>query len=198
MKRIGLYGVLIIALLSLASVLVLAQDAPFDYNRDRVQYEGQAATPEPTVFVLPEDMETVLIPCGEDVTGPCDQIATSVEDVVGVWAQYLISPANTAPDSRVYIRFNVDGTFVIADSIENTAQPFEGLPSGTYQFEDAQLIFDPILSAPAPCNGAGIFQARVLKYGDEPVALRYVPISDACTFRLVDLSQAAVWVAPGE
>ena len=141
-------------------------------------------------------METALIPCGEDVTGPCDLIATSMEDVVGVWAQYLINPGNPAPDSRVYIRFNADGTFVIADSIENTAQPFEGLPSGTYQFEDAQLIFDPILSAPAPCNGAGIFQARVLKYGDEPVALRYVPISDACTFRLVDLSQAAVWVAP--
>jgi hypothetical protein len=180
MKQYRLHAVILIVLLCLTTGLVFAQDA----------------TPEPAfATTLPPDMETALVPCGEGVTGPCDLIATSAEDVVGVWAQYLISPANTTPDSRVYIRFNANGTFVIADSIENTAQPFEGLPSGTYQFEDAQLIFDPILSAPEPCNGAGIFQARVLKYGDEPVALRYVPISDACTFRLVDLSQAAVWVA---
>jgi hypothetical protein len=79
---------------------------------------------------LPTDMETALIPCGEDVTGTCDQIATSVEDFVGIWTQYLISPADTAPDSRIYIRFN-------ADSIENTGQPLEALPSGTYQYEGA-------------------------------------------------------------
>jgi hypothetical protein len=171
-----------IALLSLVSVVVMAQDD----------------APDAIVTELPADMETALIPCGEGVTGPCDLIATSVEDVVGVWAQYLINPGNTAPDSRVYIRFNADGTFVIADSIENTAQPFEGLPLGTYRFEDAQLIFDPIRSAPEPCNGAGIFQARILKYGDMPVALRYVAISDACPFRLQDFVQAAIWVAPGE
>jgi hypothetical protein len=181
MKRMHLYGILIIVVLSLTSVLVLlAQDTP----------------PEPTVFVLPEDMETVLVPCGEDVTGPCDLIATSVEDVVGVWAQYMIFPGNSNPGSLVYLRFNTDGTFVAADSIEHTAQPTEPYPSGTYRFEDGYLIFDAIPTLPAPCNGAGIFQARVLKYGAEPVALRYVPISDACTPRLQDLIQAAVWVAP--
>jgi hypothetical protein len=180
MKLYRLRAVMIIVLLCLSAGLVFAQDA----------------MPEPVATTsLPPDMETALVPCGDGVTGPCDLIATSVEDVVGVWAQYLINPANTTPDSRVYIRFNADGTFVIADSIENTTQPFEGLPSGTYRFEEAQLIFEPILTAPEPCNGAGIFQARILKYGDAAVALRYVPISDACTFRLQDLSQAAVWVS---
>jgi hypothetical protein len=178
-KQIRLYGVLMIALLGFVSVVVMAQDD----------------APDAFVTELPADMETALVPCGDGVTGPCDMIATSAEDVVGVWAQYLIFPPGNTRGSIAYIRFNADGTFVVADSIENTAQPFEGMPSGTYRFEDAQLIFDPILSAPEPCNGAGIFQARVLKYGDVPVALRYVPISDACTFRLQDLSQAAVWVA---
>src|SRR5664279_1776713 len=145
MKLYRLQIVMMIVLLCLASGLVVAQDA----------------TMEPTpVTALAPDLETALVPCGDSVTGPCDLIATSMEDVVGVWAEYLINPANTTPDSRVYIRFNADGTFVIADSIENTAQPFAGLPSGTYRFEGTELIFDPILSAPAPCNGAGIFQAR--------------------------------------
>jgi hypothetical protein len=181
MKRIHLYGLLIIVILSLASVLVLAQDA----------------TEEPAA-ALPSDMETALVPCGEGVTGPCDLIATSVEDVAGVWAQYLLFPPDNIRGSKAYIRFNTDGTIVMSDSIEGTAEVSADFPSTTYRFEGTTLIFDPILTAPPPCNGAGVFQVRILKYGDVPVALRYVPISDECTARLQDLSQAAVWVAPGE
>jgi hypothetical protein len=182
MKKYRLQAVMLIVLLCITAGLVVAQDA----------------TVEPTTATsLPPDMETALVPCGDGVTGACDLIATSMEDVVGVWAQYLLFPPDNTRGSKAYIRFNADGTLVMADSIENTAQPMEGFPSTTYRFEGTRLIFDPILSAPEPCNGAGIFQVRVLKYGDEPVALRYVPISDACTFRLVDLSQAAVWVASG-
>src|SRR3954470_1033975 len=105
MKLFRLSTILIIVLLCLGAGLVLAQDA----------------TVEPTpVATLAPDLETALVPCGDGVTGACDQIASSMKDVVGVWAQYLINPANTSPDSRVYIRFNADGTFVIADTIDNT------------------------------------------------------------------------------
>jgi hypothetical protein len=180
-KMFRLSTILMIVLLCLAAGLVLAQDA----------------TPQPaTPAALPPDMESALVPCGDGVTGPCDMIATSKKDVIGVWAQYLLMPPDNTRGSKAYIRFNADGTFVIADTIENTAQPLDGFPSGTYQFDGAKLIFDPILTAPAPCNGAGVFQARVLKYGNVPVALRYVSISDDCPFRSQDLSQAAVWVAP--
>jgi hypothetical protein len=60
MKQIRLYGVLIIVLLSLVSMLVMAQDAT----------------------TLPANMEDALVPCGEGVAGPCDQIATAPEDIV--------------------------------------------------------------------------------------------------------------------
>lgn len=179
MKFNRLFTLMIIVLVSLTSVLVFAQDAAV----------------EPTVTELVPDMEFALVPCGEGVTGPCDMIATSAEDIVGVWAQYLIFPPDNTRGSRAYIRYNADGTVVMADSIENTAQPMEGFPSTTFRFDGTHLIFDAIPSTPTPCNGEDIFQVRVLKYGDVPVALRYVPISDACTFRLQDLSQAAVWVA---
>jgi hypothetical protein len=147
-------------------------------------------------ITLPKDMEVALVPCGAGVTGPCDLIATKVEDVVGVWKQYLGGPPANAPGGMTYIRFNADGTFNLADTVEHSAKPMDLYPSGTYKFEGGLLVFDAITTAPPPCNGPGVFQARVLKYGDKPVALRYVAISDTCGPRLQDLSQAAVWVAP--
>jgi hypothetical protein len=202
MKKYGLHVLTMAIVLCLVSGLVFAQEAPlpppaaatFDYNRDRLQYEGQAVTPEPTAApALPQAMESALVPCADSATGPCDLIATKPEDIVGVWKQYLGGPRFNAPNGMAYIRFNVDGTYVIADSVENTAQPYDSYPSGTYQFDDAQLIVDPVVGS--PCAGPGIFQLRVLKYGADPVALRYVTISDPCTGRAQDLSQALVWVS---
>jgi hypothetical protein len=129
------------------------------------------------------------------VAGPCDQIATAPEDIVGVWKQYLGNPMLNAPGGTAYIRYNVDGTYNIADTIENTVGPFENYPAGTYTFDGTQFTISAIPGAPAPCDGPGIFQLRVLKYADKPVALRYIPISDTCAPRLQDLSQALVWVA---
>ena len=145
---------------------------------------------------LPPSMANPLVPCATGVTGPCDLIATKAEDIVGVWKQYLGGPRFNAPGGMAYIRYNVDGTYNIGDSIENTAKPSKGYPTGTYKFDDSQLIIGPSLGAPAPCNVPPRYQTRVLKYGDKPVALRYVPISEACASRLQDLSQALVWVAP--
>jgi hypothetical protein len=141
-------------------------------------------------------MENALVPCEAGVEKPCDLIATKAEDIAGVWKQYLGGPRFNAPEGMAYIRYNADGTYVIADSEENTAKPYESYPSGAYHFDGAQFIIDPVKGS--PCAGPGIFQLRVLKYGDDPVALRYVLISDPCTGRLQDLSQALVWVAPSQ
>src|SRR4030095_14581078 len=107
-------------------------------------------------------MDYALVPCGDGVTGPCDLIATKAEDIVGVWKQYLGGPRFNAPDGMAYIRYNTDGTYVIADSIENTAKPYGDYPSGTYQFDGAKFIIDPVVGS--PCAGPGNFQLRVLKY----------------------------------
>jgi hypothetical protein len=180
MKLLRLHTIMLIVLVCLAAGLVLGQDA----------------TVEPTAeATLPPDMETALVPCGEGVTGPCDLIATKAEDIIGVWKQYLGGPRFNAPNGMAYIRYNADGTYVIADSIENTAQPTPPYPSGTFSFEDAQLIIGPAVDAPPLCAKPPRYQARVLKFGDQPVALRYVPIDETCPARLQDLSQALVWVS---
>jgi hypothetical protein len=177
MKFHRFYTGVMIVLLCLTAGLVLAQDA---------------------APALPSDMELALVPCGDDVTGPCDLIATSAEDIVGVWKQYLGGPRFNAPDGMAYMRYNADGTWVIADSIENTAQPQEGYPTGTFSFDGAQFIIGPAVDAPPPCDIPPHYQLRVLKYGDEPVALHYISIDDTCPNRLQDLLQAGIRVTPDE
>jgi hypothetical protein len=179
MKRHSLHVLAMAILLCFASGLVFAQDA----------------TVEPTAPALPASMDTALVPCAADATGPCDLIATKAEDIVGVWKQYLGGPRFNAPGGMAYIRYNADGTYVIADSIANTAQPTAPYPSGTFSFEGAQFIIGPAVGAPPPCNIAPHYQLRVLKVGDQPVALRYVPISEGCPSRIQDLSQALIWVS---
>ena len=66
MKIFRLDTLLMIVLLCLATGLVFAQEA----------------TPEPTSeATLPLNMETALVPCTAESTGPCDLIATSAEDI---------------------------------------------------------------------------------------------------------------------
>jgi hypothetical protein len=183
MKLYRLPALMMIVLLCLAFGVVLAQEA----------------TEEPTAAAtLPPAMDNALVPCNADAPAPCDLIATQAEDIVGVWKQFLGGPPFNAPGEMAYIRYNSDGTYHIADTIENTAQPFQMYPTGTFQFDGDLFIIDPVVGSPPPCDGVGIFQLRVLKYGDQPVALRYVPISDTCPGRSIDLSQALIWVAPGE
>jgi len=183
MKKYRLHALGIVLLLCLASGLVFAQDV----------------TPESTAAAaLSPDMATALVPCAAGVTGPCDQIATRPEDIVGVWKQYLLDPFFNAPGGMAYIRYNADGTYYLADTVENTTKPFQNYPSGTYRFEGANFIISVAPGVPAPCDVPPVYQLRVLKYGDQPVALRYVPIRDACIPRLADLSQALIWVASGQ
>jgi len=183
MKQIRLYGVLIIVLLSLTSVLVMAQDA----------------TEEPAVATLPEAMETALVPCGEGVTGPCDMIAISLSDIAGIWKQYLLDANWDAPNHMAFQQMFSDGSYNIADTIEHTAQPFENYPTGTagmLHFEGDTLIMEADPSAPAPFNNPAVFQVRVLKYGDQPVALHFFTISDTNFIRQLDLTQVMIWVGP--
>jgi hypothetical protein len=185
MNRIRLFGVTIVVLLCLASVLVFAQDAP----------EPVADMP------LNPSMETSLVPCEDGVVKPCDLIATKAEDIAGVWKQYLQGPFFNAPGEVAYIRFNADGTLNLADSIENTVKPFKNYPTGTFKFEGQKWSTPTVLNdgVLAPCTlDTDAYQARVLMYGDQPVALRFVFISDGCVGRIFDYTQPLVWVAPSQ
>src|SRR5215207_1009882 len=135
MKMHRLYVVMSLALLGLASGLVFAQDATLE--------------PAPTL-ALPPEMENELVPCTAETVGPCDLIATTAEDIVGVWKQYLIGPVFNAPGGMAYIRFNADGTFNLADSIENSANPETSYASGTFSFEGQVVTYGAVVGAPAP------------------------------------------------
>lgn len=150
----------------------------------------------PTAVPLLPSMLNSLVPCADGVTGPCDLVATKLDDVVGIWKQYLVDVYFNAPGGIAFTRYNADGTYNIADSIEDTAQPFKDWPTGRFSFDGTQMTLGVMAGSPAPCDGAGVYQIRVLKFGNKPVALRYIAISDTCTPRLQDLIQASVWVAP--
>lgn len=179
---------LIAFLLCIATGLVFAQDATQE--------------PEPLQAVnmpLPSPMETALVPCGAGVTGPCEMIATSLTDIAGIWKQYLLDANWDAPNGMAFQQMFPDGSYNIADTLEHTAQPFENYPTGTsgmLHFEGDTLIMEADPHAPAPFNNPAVFQVRVLKYGNQPVALHFFTISDTNFIRQLDLTQVMIWVAP--
>lgn len=207
MKKSSLSAVLLIISLGLSSGLVLAQDAPpepsagidFDYNRDRLQYEGQSVISELSVAAaLPLVSIEPLMPCPTDATSTtiCDVIATRAEDIEGVWSVYF----NAGP---AFIRYNPDGTWVIGDTIESTAAvAVQGYPSGTYSFDDNGLFtsFDPNTPGelmPEECRGAH-YQLRVIKVGGQPVALNHAVRDDCFAPRRTDWAYTMLWAGSSE
>jgi hypothetical protein len=186
MKRLRLFGLTIMVLLCLTFVAVFAQDA----------------TPKPVADMpLNPNMETSLVPCEAGVTKPCDMIATKAEEIAGVWKQYLQGPFFNAPGEVAYIRFYADGTFHVADTIENSTKPFKNYPTGTFKFDGQNWSTPTVLNdgVLAPCTLAtDAYQARIMMYGDKPVGLRFVFISDGCLGRIFDYTQPLVWVAPAQ
>ncbi len=169
MKQIRLYGVLIIVLLSLTSVVIRAQDV--------------SSTEEPVSDFAPP--ATVLMPCPAQVTAVtvCDMIATQPEDIVGVWSLYFQS-------QPAFIRFNMDGTWVLGNSVESTSDLNSASASGPYSLDDAGVfttVFTgaPLDVVPQECQ-AGRYMLRVIKVGGQPVALNHMVIGDCFVNRETD------------
>ncbi len=156
----------------------------------------QAATMAAT---LPPAMAKSLVPCTGAVS-PCDMVAAKAEDIAGVWKQFLQGPFFNAPGEVSYIRYNLDGTFYAADTIENTVKAFKNYPAGTFKFVGQLLTTPKVVNDNVPseeCSRAtDLYQVRVLKYGDKPVALRFIPVHDDCIGRMQDYVQPLIWVAP--
>jgi len=178
MKLFRLSTMLMIVLLCLTSGLVLAQDAP-DFT-----------SPDP--FFDPPTVALHACSVDDAELQACDMIATQPEDIVGVWTVYF----NAAP---AFIRYTADGTWVIADTAENTAAPVEGFPSGTYSF-DADGVFTsldpntPVDIMPEECR-AGNYVLHIIKVGEQPVALNHVVLEDCFAPRRTDWAYAMLWVS---
>jgi hypothetical protein len=146
--------------------------------------QGAVPTPRPA-----------LVPCDEMPEGPCVLIATSADDIVGVWKQHLGNPMLQAPDGVGYIRYRPDGTFSIAPTVEATAEPFGMYPRGRFTFDGEVMTVEVIGDAvPAECRHATA-QVQVIRLGAVPVALFQLPIEDDCPGRLADLRVPVIRVA---
>lgn len=199
MKKYHLHVVTMSILLFLVSGLVIAQDGPvepvaaltYEYNRDRLQYEGQVATPEPVSDFAPPT--EVLMPCPTDITAAtvCDVIAMQPEDIVGVWSLYFQS-------QPAFIRFNLDGTWVLGNSLESTSDLNSAYASGPYSFDDEGIFTSvalgiPLDLVPQECQ-AGRYILRVVNVGGEPVALNHMVIEDCFVNRETDWRYTMLWV----
>lgn len=147
------------------------------------------------LYAAAESPRSPLVPC-EGATGPCVVLAMQPEDIVGIWKQYLGNPMFGAPDGMGFIRYNLDGTFVLADTPENTAAPYQNYPRGSYTLEDGVLTLMVEGEMIPPECRTGRHELRVYRYGEQPVALHHTLLEDDCVIRLQDLSQPHVWVAP--
>ena len=137
-----------------------------------------------------------LVACetGKDVA--CVVLATRPADIAGVWKQYLGNPALGAPGGMAYIRYNADGSYVIADTPENTRAPFKNWPRGTVSFDGARMTVTVAGDQIAPECRTGDLEARVIRLGDRPVGLSYKPIDDKCAGRQADLGLVLPYVGP--
>jgi len=178
MKLFRLHMILMIVLLTFTSGLVLAQDTP--------------ATQEPVSDFAPPT--EALMPCATEVTAAtvCDVIATHSEDIVGVWTLYFQS-------QPAFIRFNLDGTWVLGNSLESTSDLASAYASGPYSFDDEGVFTSvftgaPLDVVPQECQ-AGRYILRVIKVGGQSVALNHVAIEDCFVNRRTDWAYTMQWVS---
>jgi hypothetical protein len=172
MKNVAKFFCVVAVWLCLVSMQVFAQEPAF---------------PPPT---------SALVPCEAEMTEPipCDIIVTQAEDILGVWAVYF-------GGEPAYIRFNADGTFQTAADPNNIDGAPEDYPSADYTIDETGIFTTShsiVLEIPGyegreDCI-AGRYLARVIKMGDQPVALNLSVLGDCFDPRRTDYAYALVWV----
>jgi hypothetical protein len=167
-----------------------------DFGEPMLYYtDAEVAELDPDVNPLAQS----LVPCPDNTNSgmdayPCDVIATSAEDVIGIWKQYLGNPNLAAPMGMGYIRYLEDGSYFIADTAENSAEIYENYPYGRIDFNEATVTITVDSQVPPGCE-TGDYTMRVIRMGDQPVALTYTIVDDECLPRRGDLGEALIWIA---
>ena len=184
-----------------ALTLLLVEDPcrwrPFDFSYPMLYYDiAENGLPEAGAY---QERIRALVPCPEDAgehAYPCDVVAASPEDVAGVWRQYMGNPAFGAPNGMGFSRFNPDGSFQLGVTAEDTSAAETALPTGSISFEGTELTLLVDGDAPPECKSAS-YRFRVIRVGDQPVALHPEPIRDECVRRRDgDMAEAQIWVVP--
>jgi len=167
-----------------------------DTSRPMLYYTG-AEVQEPSARA--NIRAQALVPCPEEAGEhpyPCDVVATSPEGVAGIWRQYMGNPAFGAPNGMGFTRFNPDGSFQLGVTAEDTSAADTALPTGSISFDGTELTLMVDGDAPPECKSAS-YRFRVIRVGDQPVALVPEPISDECVRRRDgDMAEAQIWVEP--
>jgi hypothetical protein len=141
----------------------------------------------------PAGPRPALIPCEATTTGPCMHVATSIDDIVGVWKQFFGNPMIQAPGGVAFVRYRPDGTSSLADSVENTAEPYGMYPRARVSFDGEVMTMEVEGDQVPPECRRATFQVQVIRHGATPVALFYQPIEDQCMGRMADLRTPLVW-----
>jgi len=108
---------------------------------------------------------------------PTPVLVTSAEQIAGTWV-------GTAAD-KMYQRFNLDGTWHVAVSLENlNDKPDAEL---TFRFEGTQLLVTEISATGLPSCAAknAIYQVQLLSNGN----IKFVRVQDACAPRARSTAQ---------
>ena len=104
---------------------------------------------------------------------------------------------NAAP---AFIRYNVDGTWLIADTVEHTnAVSVEGYPYGTFSFDEEGVFISvdpntPVEIMPDECR-EGRYLLRVIKVGGQPAALNKAVLDDCFAPRRTDWAYTMLWAS---
>lgn len=143
-----------------------------------------AATPSP-LSQAPTDPPApeATVDCGSDIH------ASSTADIVGVWAGVSVASAGKAN-----LEFKADGFYTIKLAAPTaSAGVSKGfvVDSGSFRFDGAQLKFEN-----ASCQNAkgdlfaciGIYEACVIKQGDQLTQLKLIVIDDQFTGRRLGLT----------
>ena len=151
-----------------------------------------AQAPTPATTALPS-----LAPCEAGQDSPCVLLATKLADIVGVWRQYQHNPAFAPVGNMGFIRFNPDGSFMLADTLAHTAAPRAPFPFGSVRFEGNRMTFNARGVPPTmPECARAVYEVRVLRLGARPVGMQYTPVEDTCRPRLADLNYVLPYVGP--
>jgi predicted secreted protein len=134
----------------------------------------------------PQSSPPPLVPCEDAADGmPCVDIVTDVGDIVGMWRRYFAGAT-----AMGFTEYRGDGTFTIASSqadMHNT---------GTISFEDgvAAIAASPGGTAPPACVAPGTYELRLIRIGEQPVALTYSLVGeDECMPRVGDLGMPMIY-----
>ncbi len=168
MFQVRKIGVFAVFLLCVSG-LAIAQDGP---------------PPGPPAGRLP------LVECVEGEAVPCVAIVDEISDIVGAWRRYF--EGGTAMAFTVYTE---DGEFGI------TPDPLvEPNIAGTITFEDGLASIAASENSPAPpeCIAPGIYELRLIRVGEQPIALTYFQIQDACPARMGDLVEPMLYYTGAE